>query len=44
MILMQAWLSRPGDGNWDSRCDISSPKDNLVNLQDFAVFSGQWLE
>ncbi len=43
-ILMQAWLSQPGDDNWDNRCDISSPKDNVVNMQDFFVFSGQWLE
>ncbi len=43
-ILMQAWLSQPGDDNWDNRCDISSPKDDVVNMQDFFVFSGQWLE
>ncbi len=42
-ILVQAWLSQPGDGNWDGRCDISHPADDIINLLDFTVFARQWL-
>jgi hypothetical protein len=43
-ILVQSWLSRPGDENWDVRCDISEPADGIINLPDYAVFARQWLE
>jgi hypothetical protein len=43
-ILVQSWLSRSGDENWDGRCDISDPADGIINLPDFAVFARQWLE
>jgi len=41
-ILVQAWLSRPSNGNWDGRCDISHPADDIINLQDFVIFARQW--
>jgi len=41
-ILVQAWLSQPGDDNWDGRCDISNPADGIINLLDFVVFARQW--
>ncbi len=40
-ILVQAWLSQPGDENWDVRCDISNPADDIINFLDFAVFARQ---
>ncbi len=43
-ILVQSWLSRLGDENWDGRCDISEPADGIINLPDYAVFACQWLE
>ena len=42
--LAEAWLSRPGDSNWDPACDISTPGDNLINQRDFAAFAEHWLE
>jgi len=42
-IMVQAWLNQPGDENWDSRCDISNPADDIINLLDFVVFARQWL-
>jgi mono/diheme cytochrome c family protein len=37
-----AWLSQPGDGNWNAVCDISTPKDNFINFKDYAVFAEDW--
>jgi hypothetical protein len=42
--LSNAWLSSPGQGNWNPACDISSPKDNVIDFRDFAVFAADWLE
>jgi len=44
LILVQSWLSQPGDENWNERYDISDPADGIINLLDFAVFARQWLE
>jgi hypothetical protein len=43
-ILVQSWLSQPGDEDWDGRCDISEPADGIINLLDYAVFGRQWRE
>lgn len=43
-ILANAWLSVVGDGNWCLPCDISEPNDNLINILDLRVFTGNWLE
>lgn len=42
-VLALAWLSEPGDGNWNPDCDISQPPDNVIKFQDFAVFAENWL-
>jgi len=44
VILCDAWLSGPGDSNWNPACDISQPADNFINERDFAVFAENWLE
>ncbi|MGD0785888.1 MAG: hypothetical protein ABR969_08745 [Sedimentisphaerales bacterium] len=41
--MSDAWLSQPGDFNWNPDCDISEPKDNIINFSDFAVFAQSWL-
>lgn len=41
-ILVDAWLSEPGDGNWNAACDISEPADDFIDFKDFAVFSQDW--
>lgn len=41
--LANAWLSQPGDANWDPDCDLSDVQDDYIGMQDFAVFSQYWL-
>jgi len=38
-----AWLTKPGDGNWDPNCDINTPADNYIDYHDLAVFCEDWL-
>jgi hypothetical protein len=33
-----AWLSEPGDGNWDPACDISTPFD-LIDTADLSLLT-----
>ncbi|MFZ9012402.1 MAG: hypothetical protein ACO20W_10985, partial [Anaerohalosphaeraceae bacterium] len=33
-----AWLSEPGDGNWDAACDISPPAD-LIDTADLCLLA-----
>jgi hypothetical protein len=42
-IFASAWLSGPGDDNWDPDCDISKPADNFIDFFDYAVFANNWL-
>ena len=42
-VFTSAWLSAPGDGNWNQACDFSQPPDNFINFLDFAVFAQNWL-
>ena len=42
-ILSLAWMSGPGDGNWDIMCDISEPSDNFIDNSDLKVFTQNWL-
>ena len=39
----QAWLSSPGDTNWNPNFDLAVPPDGVVNFADFAVLSRQWM-
>jgi len=42
-VLAAAWLSQPGDGNWNAACDISMPSDNIIDLYDLIAFCKNWL-
>ena len=42
-IFTLAWLTEPGDDNWNPDCDISIPADNSVDMLDLAVLVEQWL-
>jgi hypothetical protein len=42
-VLTSAWLSHPGDNNWNPYCDISAPADNFIDVQDLAVLVQGWL-
>lgn len=43
-IFIPAWLSQIGDENWNQRCNLAEPKDYIIDIQDFAVITCQWLE
>jgi hypothetical protein len=42
-VLAAAWLSQPGQPNWNADCNISTPKDNIIDEHDLAVFCDNWL-
>ncbi|MHC4462656.1 MAG: M14 family zinc carboxypeptidase [Planctomycetota bacterium] len=39
-IFALAWLSQPGDAQWNHECDIYEP--NIINFLDFAVLADNW--
>jgi hypothetical protein len=41
-LLSSSWLRRPSDKGWEPACDISSAKDDRIDLRDFAALAGQW--
>jgi hypothetical protein len=43
-VFSAAWWSTPSDVNrWNPACDISNPKDRVVDYFDFKVFVSNWL-
>lgn len=42
-VFTSAWLSEPGDANWNPYCDISTPHDSFIDAMDLAVFVNEWL-
>lgn len=42
-VLAAAWLSEPGDANWNAACDISMSKDNIIDEYDLDIFCENWL-
>jgi hypothetical protein len=42
-IFAAAWLSQPGDDDWNAACDISIPSDGVIDELDLAVFTDNWL-
>jgi predicted aspartyl protease len=41
--LCAAWLSKPGDANWNAAADIApADGDAIVNFRDFAVVAADW--
>jgi hypothetical protein len=42
-IFAQAWLTQTGDPNFNPLCDISDPKDNLIDHLDLVAFVNHWL-
>jgi hypothetical protein len=43
-ILASAWQTEPNDAGWNLICDISQPKDNVIDEHDLSVFCENWLE
>ncbi len=42
ILFSNAWLSKPGDENWNPKCDLAFPPNNIIDLDDFAVFVKRW--
>jgi hypothetical protein len=42
-IFTEAWLTKPGDAQWNPNCDISEPPDNYIDWRDAAILSDNWL-
>ena len=43
-ILAAAWQTQQGQPNYNPTCDISSPKDNAININDLVVLLNNWME
>ena len=43
-IFASAWLTEPGDAQWNPKCDTATPTDSYIDMQDLAVVVGCWLE
>jgi len=41
LYFARCWHTRPGDNNWDPRCDVAE-EDNYVDYLDLLVFAQQW--
>lgn len=43
-ILALAWKTTPANtATWNSACDISNPKDNIIDFKDVKIFAGNWV-
>lgn len=42
-IFANAWMSHPGDPNWNPDCNIGIPANNRIDYNDLAVFCEDWL-
>jgi hypothetical protein len=43
-VLAEAWLSNPMDLNWNGRCEIAQPPDNIINFLDLAFLDNIWIQ
>lgn len=39
----EAWNSQTGSPNYNDLCDLSVPKDQLIDIRDLVVFADNWL-
>lgn len=42
-LFASSWQSHFGQGNWMARCDLTEPKDYIIDIFDLAPFTTQWL-
>jgi hypothetical protein len=42
-IFALAWRCDPADADWNPACDISDPKDDIINEKDLRALSDNWL-
>ncbi len=43
-IFALAWLTEPGDGQWNPCCDIGIPANDYIDWRDLEAFTSNWLE
>jgi hypothetical protein len=43
-VISSAWLSKLGEPDWNPACDISNPKDSVIDELDLVVFCENWLK
>ena len=43
-VLANAWLSDSEQVNWNPRCDIAKPQDNVIDIADLEIFCDNWLQ
>jgi hypothetical protein len=41
-LMNAAWGSHFGEANWNSRCDLASPRDLVIDSRDMDVLASQW--
>lgn len=41
-VFAVAWKSTPADTNWNPNCDISEPKDDIIDYYDLAALTENW--
>ena len=42
MALCSAWLTAPGEANWNPSCDVSDPPDDWIDNKDIAAMGQEW--
>ena len=42
-VLAEAWRSINGQPHWNPACDISRPKDNVIDERDLKIYAHNWL-
>ena len=43
-IFAAAWQTQPGDANWNAACDLTIPRDDIVDEMDLQIFAACWLD
>jgi len=41
-LVSSAWLSEPASESWQPSCDVSTTKDDAIDLHDFSALARQW--
>lgn len=42
-VFGSAWLTRPGDTDWDINCEFSVPADGVIDIYDLQILINDWL-
>jgi hypothetical protein len=43
-VFAAAWKSQTGGPGWNAACDIASPADGVIDMDDFWILADYWLE